>query len=203
MNKSECRQYFLALRKNLSREEWQLRNEQILERVEKLCMKLSPGNGLLFYPIESKKEVDLRQLPERLYEKETGWTWSLPVMNDNQGLKTYSWVKEEPLVEAKFGVLEPKAIPERHVNGSALNLIIVPLVIADQNGNRVGYGKGFYDRFISSEASNALRVGVCIFPPIHEIADINPMDQRLHILICPEKSLAFDPEFRHLIDEMD
>jgi 5-formyltetrahydrofolate cyclo-ligase len=200
MNKSECREHFLALRRNLSREEWQLKNDQILDRLVKLCLKLSPGEGLLFFPIEKKREVDLRKLPNMLYENGKSWSWSLPVMNENQGLNACRWIKDEPLLEAKFGVLEPQSIPERKLNGSAISLIILPLIIADQNGNRVGYGKGFYDRFMSSEATNALRVGVSMFSPIHEISDINPMDQRLHILICPEKSLAFDPEFRHLID---
>ncbi len=172
----------------------------MLDKLVRLCLKLSPGEGLLFFPIEKKREVDLRKLPDMLYENGKSWSWSLPVMNENQGLSAYRWIKDEPLLEAKFGVLEPQSIPERKLNGSAISLIIVPLIIADQNGNRVGYGKGFYDRFMSSEATNALRVGVCMFPPIHEISDINPMDQKLHILVCPEKSLAFDPEFRHLID---
>ena len=64
----------------------------------------------------------------------------------------------------KYGIPEPVGGTE--MMPAEIELIIVPLLVFDINGNRVGYGKGYYDRFLKSCSENALKVGVSFFEPV-------------------------------------
>jgi 5-formyltetrahydrofolate cyclo-ligase len=81
----------------------------------------------------------------------------------------------------RYGIPEP-------TNGtpvplSAIDLVFVPLLGYDVKGQRVGYGQGFYDRFLSACAPNVLFVGLSYFPPVNEITGCEPTDTRLNYCI--------------------
>jgi 5-formyltetrahydrofolate cyclo-ligase len=61
----------------------------------------------------------------------------------------------------------------------------MPLLIFDKQGNRVGYGKGFYDRFLQKCSPNALKVGICLEKPIEQIEDLNEFDVKMDVCITP------------------
>ena len=71
------------------------------------------------------------------------------------------------------------------------DFVITPLLYADQFGNRVGYGKGFYDRFFSEINRNAVKIGVSFFPPNEEIDDVSDFDVPLNYLVTPTEVLSF------------
>ena len=83
-----------------------------------------------------------------------------------------------------MGIPEPihKAIYQ-----SNPDLILVPLLGFDKKGNRVGYGKGFYDRFLAKCRSDVLKVGVSFFEPTDRISDVSPFDIRLDYCITPAR----------------
>ena len=191
MNKAECRKQYLSKRKALTEKEWNLGNNKIIEQLLQICLKLKAGTGLLFYPIEAKKEVDLRQLPSIVARKTDQWNWCLPVMSTDNNLKAYRWQPNDPLKEVGFGVKEPHEKADALVKPSEVNLVVTPLLVADLRGYRVGYGKGYYDRFLSNPDLNAIKVGVCFFEPIQEISDINFWDQKIDYLICPSRTWIF------------
>jgi 5-formyltetrahydrofolate cyclo-ligase len=83
-----------------------------------------------------------------------------------------------------FGVPEP--IDAEVVLEEELDLIFVPLLISDIKKYRVGYGKGFYDRFLSSCRKDAKLIGLNFFKPIEEIEDINEFDIPLQQVIYPK-----------------
>ena len=90
------------------------------------------------YP--SNYEVDIVKFLEKAHEK--NFKIALPVINSSSKMSFKSWVFKEPLHVSKFGTLEPKKS-----NKNVLpDLILVPLVAFDNQLNRVGYGKGYYDR---------------------------------------------------------
>ena len=84
----------------------------------------------------------------------------------------------------KFGVPEP--VDAIEVNEDILDLIFVPLLISDAHNYRVGYGKGFYDRFLSKCRKNAQKIGLNYFQPISKIIDIHPLDIPLDAVITPK-----------------
>ncbi|WP_333865861.1 5-formyltetrahydrofolate cyclo-ligase [Sphingobacterium sp.] len=92
----------------------------------------------------------------------------------------------------KWGISEP--ISGVQVASSAIDMIIVPLLIFDLSGYRVGYGKGFYDRFFSGCKVDVQRVGLSFFDPIDVIRDKNEYDVQLTQAITPNCIYHFDSE---------
>ena len=81
-----------------------------------------------------------------------------------------SWIFKDPLYVNKFGMLEPKNSSKDIIP----DLIMVPLVAFDKHLNRIGYGKGYYDRFL--ERTRACRIGVCFSSQIVESVPMEDHD---------------------------
>ena len=91
-----------------------------------------------YYP--SNYEVDILKFLEKASEKK--FRISLPVIKSPNKMSFKSWIFKEPLYINKFGILEPKNSKKKTIP----DLIMVPLVAFDSHLNRIGYGKGYYDR---------------------------------------------------------
>lgn len=122
----------------------------------------------VFYPIDRHNEIDTRPLIRKLAD--SGRTVLLPVVaSSTQGIliqKPYS--TEEALTPNAFGGLEPSSGPT--ISPDELDLAIVPAIAADRRGFRVGYGKGFYDRFLAEVRSPAVCAvySICLIDYIPE-----------------------------------
>jgi len=84
---------------------------------------------------------------------------TLPVVKSSNKMSFKSWVFKEPLYVNKFGILEPK----NSIKETIPDLIMVPLVAFDNHFNRIGYGKGYYDRClkkISKIKKNTISLGI-------------------------------------------
>lgn len=89
----------------------------------------------------------------------------------------------------QYGIPEP--VGGREVDPHEIDLVFVPLLAFDQNGNRVGYGKGYYDRFISSCRKDVIKIGLSFFPPVESINDVSFFDKKLDFCITPDCVYAF------------
>ncbi len=89
----------------------------------------------------------------------------------------------------KFDIPEP--IHGLIVPADQIDLVFVPLLAFDKQGNRAGYGKGFYDRFLSSCRPGVKKMGLSLFDPVDEITDLNEYDIKLDACICPGKIWEF------------
>jgi 5-formyltetrahydrofolate cyclo-ligase len=58
-------------------------------------------------------------------------------------------------------------------------MVLVPLLVVDNHGNRIGYGKGFYDRFLSECKSNTKKIGLSLLPLSEEVIDSGATDVKL------------------------
>mgnify|MGYP003575184065 FL=1 len=89
----------------------------------------------------------------------------------------------------EWGITEPvsgvEVLPEQ------LDIVLIPLLVYDKKGNRVGYGKGFYDRFLSECRSDAMKVGLSFFEPVDLISDANELDIPLDACISPKGIFTF------------
>ena len=88
-----------------------------------------------------------------------------------------------------FGVTEP--VQGNIIPKNSLDIIFVPLAAFDTKGYRVGYGKGFYDRFIPQCRPDVITVGLSFFEPVDEITDANEFDVPLKYCITPQQLYEF------------
>ena len=93
-------------------------------------------------------------------------------------LQVNSWGIQEP----KHGVLTPV---------EKIDLVIVPLVVADESGHRVGYGQGYYDRFLKTCRPDCKKIGLSFFPCVGPISDIDIHDVPLSSCITPREVISF------------
>jgi 5-formyltetrahydrofolate cyclo-ligase len=95
------------------------------------------------------------------------------------------------LIRHRFGMLEPDpAVPE--ISPEALDVVLAPGVAFDRHGGRIGFGGGFYDRFLIT--TPALRVGVTHSACLAEELPCQPHDQRMDYVATPEEIIACAPE---------
>ena len=93
-------------------------------------------------------------------------------------LKTNAW-----------GIPEPQ--DGNTVESSLIDTVIVPLLAVDKKGNRVGYGKGFYDKFLAQCKPTCKRIGLSFFRPVDAIGDLHPFDVPLTHLVVPDEVISF------------
>ena len=108
-----------------------------------------------YYP--SNYEVNILKFLEEASEKK--FRIALPVIKSSNKMSFKSWIFKEPLYVNQFGILEPKKSKKKVIP----DLIMVPLVAFDNRLNRIGYGKGYYDRSlkkISKTKKNAISLGI-------------------------------------------
>lgn len=101
-------------------------------------------------------EVNTDELIE--YSIKIGKIIALPKVIDNV-LKFYKIDLDEKLIKSSFGVYEPKGDSSKYIDLQNIDLVIVPGICFDKEKNRLGFGKGYYDRFL--ENSNLNTIGIC------------------------------------------
>lgn len=74
---------------------------------------------------------------------------------------------------------------------SLIDMVLVPMLVCDKNGYRVGYGKGFYDKFLAQCSRRCIKVGLTYFEPIDKINDSNDFDVPLSFCITPHNVYVF------------
>ena len=131
----------------------------------------------LYYP--TSFEINVLKLLENQYMNNRNIL--LPVIEENNRMNFFSWKKNNVLLVNKFGILEPYKTKFK-----IPNLILLPILAFDRNKYRLGYGKGFYDRYLnkySKKISNILTVGVAFSFQKHHKLPINKNDVKLDYIL--------------------
>ena len=89
----------------------------------------------------------------------------------------------------KWGIPEP--LPFNLVGPEQIDAVLVPLVGFDTIGHRIGFGKGFYDRYLPLCRPDCLKIGISLFDPVDLIDEVESHDIPLDIAICPAKLYDF------------
>ena len=137
MNKSEIRKKILKIRKQKNSKSLNINFEYLLKILKK---KKDIGKVIGgYYPYNYEVDVieNLIDLEKQNYQI------SLPKIKKNSQMDFFCWSSKDPLEINKYGIPEP-------TSGKMVvpNILLVPLVAFDKNCNRIGYGGGFYDRYI-------------------------------------------------------
>jgi 5-formyltetrahydrofolate cyclo-ligase len=186
MTKAELRKFYLNERLSLSNEDLEQYNRGILEnffsQLEFDAVKVLHS----FLPMENTKEPDTWQIINRVKKEFPRIRISIPKINV-QSLEIENFFFEGPdqLKTNAWGIPEPDY--GQPTSSDEIDMVLVPMLIADQRGHRVGYGKGFYDKFLATCKASCVPVGLCFYEPIARIDDVNELDMPLTHCATPVK----------------
>ena len=182
MKKQELRALYKQKRKDLTEIQIKGLQENIYQQIYNLDLS-TVKNVHLFLSMPKFKEIDTAPLITYFRNKNKRIVVSKCNFKDNT--LSHFYLEEDTVLSLnKFGVLEPVAA--ELVEENKLDLIFIPMLISDDKKFRVGYGKGFYDRFLSNCRKDAKFIGLNFFPPIKAIEDKNEFDIPLHQVIYPK-----------------
>ncbi|MEI3801231.1 MULTISPECIES: 5-formyltetrahydrofolate cyclo-ligase [unclassified Chitinophaga] len=187
--KKDIRKHFLELRLNLDEPTALALNEQLLANARQLDYS-NVRKAHIFLPISEKKEVDTWPLVKwgRAQWPEMEWVLSRSDMKTGE-MNHYLWKTNTILVKNKFGIPEPdhgEGVPPENID-----LVFVPLLAFDRHGQRVGYGKGMYDRFLKQCRPDVRTIGLSLFEPVLQIEDADSWDVPLHTVVTPDHIYQF------------
>lgn len=190
MTKAWLRKIYLKKQKSLSAIERNKKSAQIagnffagfdLEKIQFLHC---------FLPIEKFNEIDTNLIFQRIWREFPGIETLTPRVNFQTGnIENLRLAPETELIKNAWDILEPRR--NARVKTEKIDLILIPLLCFDQKGFRVGYGKGFYDKFLPNCRADCLKIGLSYFAPAEEIYDANDFDVKLDFCLTPKEVLQF------------
>ena len=174
MLKSRLRKNTLKIREKNNKKNIQIDFNQVIKifKKEKIIQKNIGG----YYPVNFEID-DLGLLKKFEINK---FSISLPVIKKNFQMDFYKWSFSNPLKINKYGIPEPEA-----ENMVYPDVILIPLVAFDKNLNRLGYGSGYYDRYIAklSKKKKIMKIGLALSVQKIDNVPINMYDQKLDYIV--------------------
>lgn len=186
MYKAELRQEYKQKRLELTAKDLEERSEQICEIVFSQ-FQLEGKVCSLFLPIERQKEINTYLILEKGIT--IGSKIALPRCEENHTLKHFLFEHHSQLKINSMGIPEPQS--GKVVANKLIDIVFVPLLTLDKKGHRVGYGKGYYDRFLKKCRPDCIFIGLHLFEEFSTIDDVDKTDIPVHFCITPEKLHRF------------
>lgn len=141
-----------------------------------------------FLPIKKTREVNTWLIINRLRKEFPQVQISIPKINNQSAeLEHYYFQGSEQLEINTWEIPEPvKGVPTPI---GVIDAVLVPLLAFDKMGNRLGYGRGFYDRFLSGCRRDCLKIGLSFFEGEEKIEGVDDMDIPLNMVITPRSAV--------------
>jgi len=188
MNKDELRKIYLAKRSTLSDSQHHDLSVKIADLFFR-SVDLSRIRVLHIYlPIRSKGEPDTWLFIDRIQEEFPLIRLVIPKVTGNE-LESIFFEGHHQLEKTKWGMVEPKQ--GTPINPLNIDMVMVPLLAVDLQGHRIGYGKGFYDRFLRSCRPDCMKIGISYFEPESSIQEKSNDDVLLDACITPLQFFTF------------
>jgi len=180
VNKTQIRNQIIKIRKKKFDKDFKIDLVKFISflKINKLNFKSIGG----YYP--SNYEIDDLNILDLLEKK--NFKVSLPIIKKDNQMNFYSWSRNDPLKINKFGIPEPVSSKIFYPD-----ILLVPLVAYDSSLNRLGYGGGYYDRYIEKieKIKKVTKIGLAFsFQKISSIP-INQYDKRLDFIITEKEIL--------------
>lgn len=181
MNKKELRQKYKVLRQQLSEEEIEDKSLAIANRLLQLDI-WEKTYFHLFLTIEEQKEVETEFILQILAGKDREIVVSKTNFETRE-MTNYLLTDNTKFQKNEYNIFEP--VDGIEVPVAKLDVVFVPLLAYDKNGNRVGYGKGFYDNLLKKCREDVVKIGLSFFEPEDSIDDVSAADVRLDFCVTP------------------
>jgi 5-formyltetrahydrofolate cyclo-ligase len=191
MDKKILRQDFLQRRKAMDEETFELKCEQIRKQFVNAFHLEKINSVHCFLPILKQKEINTWLIIESLrkIKPEIHIVVSVSIPETHE-LHHYLLEEKTTLIENRWGIPEPSGGKE--VDPQEIDLVLMPLLAFDEQGHRVGYGKGFYDRFLAKCREDVVSVGLSFEEPVPYIEGTHEYDYKMDYCVTPQKVWRFD-----------
>ena len=187
MTKSELRKKYKKLRSQLSETEI----DDLSFKIANTLLKLKIWEHAfyhIFLTIEENKEINTDHILSILSGKDKNIV--IPKSDFASGLMSHFLLTDSTkLIKNTHNIPEP--IDGIEIASNKIEVVFIPLLAFDKQGNRVGYGKGFYDKFLSNCNPETIKIGLSFFEAEENISDISEHDIKLDYCVTPEKTIAF------------
>lgn len=186
MLKKDLRTLYLNKRLQYSTQSLQSKSLTISNSILELPI-WSYTNYHIFLPIDTKNEIDTSYILSILHGKDKNVI--IPKILTSNSLENYLLTDNTTLKKNKWGVPEP--IDGIKIEPSSIDVVFVPLLAFDKKGNRVGYGKGYYDNFLNNCKPDVLKIGLSLFEAEEQITDVYENDIPIDYCVTPKKTYIF------------
>lgn len=189
MRKEELRKLYKNKREKLSDDQIDQYSIDIANQILQLDKLWDYQNYHIFLSIDRQKEVNTEFILSVLQGRDKNVL--LSKSNFKQGTLTHYLLTDSTVLKINaYGIPEPENGIQ--IQTDQVEVIFIPLLAYDYKGNRIGYGKGFYDRFLAECNPNTLKIGLSFYPPEEQIiSDLDPHDIPLDYCITPESIVKF------------
>jgi 5-formyltetrahydrofolate cyclo-ligase len=186
-NKKELRLQYKSLRAALSHEDIEEKSLAIANNLIQLSI-WDKTYYHVFLPIEEQKEVDTEYVLHLLSGKDKEIVVSKSDFETRE-MSHFLLTDNTKIKKNEYNIPEPvNGLP---VASEMIDVVFVPLLAFDSFGNRIGYGKGFYDKFLSQCKPETLKIGLSFFEAENEIEDVFESDVKLDYCVTPYKTYVF------------
>jgi 5-formyltetrahydrofolate cyclo-ligase len=189
--KKDIRQQYKTKRLQLSSSQSEKLSDLLLIQFQQLAIDI-PEYIMTYAGIEKMNEFDPHLITDYCHFKNPQQTLMYPVMKggeDNPHIIAMAVDIDTSFEKNSFDVEEP--MDGEQIDPQAIDLVIVPLLAFDESGYRVGYGKGYYDRFLQQCRKDCIKIGFSFFEPVDTIEDVHEHDMPLNFCITPEAIYEF------------
>lgn len=187
MHKAELRKKYKTLRNTLS-----------ITKIDDLSMAIA--NQLLKLPIWEHTFYHIFLAIEELKEVNTDYILNILSGKDKNivvsksdfktgGMMHFLLTDNTVIKKNSYNIPEP--VDGIEISNDKIEVVFIPLLAFDKQGNRVGYGKGFYDRFLSNCKAETIKIGLSFFEAETEINDVFESDIKLNYCVTPKTIYRF------------
>jgi 5-formyltetrahydrofolate cyclo-ligase len=198
MQKAALRKQYLTQRRALPTVEVGQRSQQITDQVIALLEVLPtqhdrPTRIHCFLPIVRQNEIDTWPIIRWLWAQKQRFEVVVPITDFTHGeLANVLITPDSQLKTNRFGIPEPENTPDAvFLLPEQLDMVLTPLLVADRQGQRVGYGGGYYDRLLAKCRPDCQRIGLSLFDLIDQIDDVFSGDIPLNACVTPQTNWEF------------
>lgn len=182
MTKQEARDYFLQKRAASNPAD----NAGIAAQLGEVLTLLPINLIHSFINDSTRNEVDTRLIRQVLQPKFSQLHWAAPrIIPGTRNMQHFVWDGATTFIPNRWGIDEPDPISSQLLATQQIDAVLVPLLAYDSHGHRVGYGGGYYDRFLAECRPDTWKIGLSFFEPIDAISDINEWDIPLDVCVTP------------------
>ena len=185
--KKELRLKYKSLRKQLSEEEMEEMSLAIANQLLKLNI-WDKNYFHVFLPIQEQQEIDTELILHLLSGKDKNILISKSDFESRE-MTHFLLTDNTQIKKNEYNIPEP--IDGIEVPSKKIEVVFIPLLTFDKKGHRVGYGKGFYDKFLSECQAETIKVGLSFFEAEALIEDVHEGDIQLDYCVTPNKIYRF------------